>query len=224
MIKLLLQNTTGHFLHISVLHWEWSTGKKESIPVWECRSIDHAAFIAAIQSRMPVFPHLLDAEKQIKACSGSSMTIWFRVSPYIPLQQFGKQTDMSRKFQTSLWLRVDKWPSRAIPQAKSWGRQRAFPSNSHRHCHTEFLPRVCANGHCKPFQSNSQDSQAKRKNFRTVKDYSVLISKKTSQEVFLKESKKHSFMYSNQAIKSLAHWLLFRKQEIEDRPSPSFFI
>lgn len=82
------------------------------------------------------------------------------------------------------------------------------------------VPTAIAN----PSKATSKIARQREKNFRTVKDYSVLISKKTSQEVFLKESKKHSFMYSNQAIESLAHWLLFRKQEIEDRPSPSFFI
>lgn len=82
-------------------------------------------------------------------------------------------------------------------QSHSTGK--SCPSNSHCHCHAEFLPNVCANGHWKLFQSSFQDSQVQRRNFRTVKDYSVLISKKMSQEVFLEESKKHSVMYSNQA-------------------------
>lgn len=97
--------------------------------------------------------------------------------------------------------------------SKPFYRQRACPGNSHCLCHAEFLPHVCASGHCKPFQSSFQDRQAQRWSFRTVKDYSLLISKEMSQEVSLKESKKHSVMYSNQATKSLGHWLLFGKQK-----------
>lgn len=102
--------------------------------------------------------------------------------------------------------------------SQQFHRERAFLSNSYPHCQAEFLPQGCANGHCKPFQSSFQDSQAQRKSFRIVfqivKDYwgySMLRIKQVFQEVLLKESKKHSIMYSNQAIKSLVQWLLFRK-------------
>lgn len=69
------------------------------------------------------------------------------------------------------------------------------------------LPKAIAN----PSTAASKIARHRR-NFTTAKDYSVLISKKTAQEVFLKESKKCSVMYSNQAIKTLAHWLLFRSR------------
>lgn len=131
------------------------------------------------------------------------MTIWFRVSPCIPL--CCTFSDRHEKEIPNILVTVR---GQMAFQSHSTGKE---PAPATPTVTLSFflmsLPKAIAN----PSKAASKIARHRR-NFTTAKAYSVLISKKTAQEVFLKEYKKCSVMYSNQAIKTLAHWFLFRSR------------